>query len=192
MHAAAGQGHASRRDSTPAAAATAAVDAALGAATPSNRYTRHWLALPPCEMPPWPPPLHAAAARARPPLERVHQAAAARRLALAEAYRLAERISRVGVRVWGRDGADFEALPAAPPAEPPEEPPAAAPAASLADAAVGDAPAGGQRLHSFSDAVGSLPMRDSLGVAADELCTVGHMRFRVPPITHGPGAPTHR
>ena len=163
------------------AAATAAVDAApaAAAAAPSNHYTRHWLSLPPGALPPWPPPLHAAAARARPPLERVQQLAAARRLALAEAYRLAERVSRVGVRVEAPPGACQTR------AQPPAEPPAAPPAARLADAVVG----GVQRLHSFSDAAGSLPMRDSLGVAADELCTVGHMRFRVPPITHGPGAP---
>ena len=160
------------------AAATAAVDAApaAAAAAPSNRYTRHWLSLPPGALPPWPPPLHAAAARARPPLERVQQLAAARRLALAEAYRLAERVSRVGVRVEAPPGARQTR------AEPPVAPPA--------DAAVGGASGDVQRLHSFSDAAGSLPMRDSLGVAADELCTVGHMRFRVPPITHGPGAPT--
>ena len=64
-----------------------------------NRYTRRWLNLPPLAIPPWPPALHAAVARARPPLRRVREMASARRLYLRRAYQFGGRVSRVGIRV---------------------------------------------------------------------------------------------
>jgi hypothetical protein len=67
--------------------------------TASNRYTRRWLGLPPLALPPWPPALHAAVARRRPPVEQVQAVATARRQHLTRAYQLGGRVSRVGVRI---------------------------------------------------------------------------------------------
>ena len=101
----------------------------------SNSYSRVWLALAPSELPPWPPALRAATRRPRPPIERVQEAAAARRAHLKRAYQLGGRISRVGVRV-----------PISPLAKPTDE--GAAAGEELAGARVSDlaAPASEERI----------------------------------------------
>ena len=65
----------------------------------SNSYTRKWLDLPPSDLPPWPPPLHAARARAAPAIEAVAHVAEQRRFFLKRAYQSGGRVSRVGIRI---------------------------------------------------------------------------------------------
>lgn len=65
----------------------------------SNTYTRKWLDLAPSALPPWPPPLHAARARAAPAIEAVAQVAEQRRFFLKRAYQSGGRVSRVGIRI---------------------------------------------------------------------------------------------
>ena len=165
------------------ASTAAATDASASASAPataddddepsgyagSERYARRWLDLPPLALPPWPPALHAAVARPRPPLDAVQHVAAARRPYLRCAYRRAGRVSRVGVRVVVQPSDATTVVTMG----------AAGVAASSAARPV--APS----LHQFSPAAGGLAMVDSVGSAADEVVRVGHLAFRVPPIAHG-------
>lgn len=138
--------------------------------TASSRYTRRWLDLPPLAIPPWPPALHAAVARPRPPAHRVQQVAEARRSLLTAAYRYGGRVSRVGLRVTrtvqGEDVNRETSLAG-------EQPPLAAERL------------GAPGLYRFVPTPGTLTLRDSMGFKADEVVEVGHMSYRVPPITHG-------
>ena len=151
----------------------------------ANRYTRRWLGLPPLAIPPFPPALHAALARPRPALHRVRKVAAARRMYLGRAYQMGGKVSRMGLCVEIKSGEAKDAsvtydslaqgqrsvLPtAADHAEPSEE---------------YQLTPGAPILCVSAPAAGSLPLRDSMGSAADEIVRVGHLAFRQPPITHG-------
>ena len=71
----------------------------------ASKYVREWRDLQykalgrPSALPPWPPPLHAALERPRPPVDAVTAVAVARRAFLKRAYQTGGRVSRVGVRI---------------------------------------------------------------------------------------------
>merc|ERR1740139_1851764 len=135
----------------------------------TNRYTRRWLDLPPLLVPPFPPALHAAVARPRPPLHHVRQMATVRRTYLGKAYQMGGRVSRVGVRV------DVSSAAAA----------HLATTSAAGDAAAAALRPGAPKLCSSTRTAGELSLRDSVGSAADEVVSVGHLGFRVPPIADG-------
>tara|TARA_B100000795_G_scaffold115881_1_gene86054 strand:- start:196 stop:1242 length:1047 start_codon:yes stop_codon:yes gene_type:complete len=135
----------------------------------TNRYTRRWLDLPPLLIPPFPPALHAAVARPRPPLHRVRQMATVRRTYLGKAYQMGGRVSRVGVRV------DVSSAAAA----------HLATTRAADDDAAADLRPGAPKLCSSTRTAGELSLRDSVGSPADEVVSVGHLGFRVPPIADG-------
>ena len=143
-------------------------NAARGAKA-TNRYTRRWLDLPPLLVPPFPPALHAAVARSRPPLRLVRQMASDRRTYLGKAYQMGGRVSRVGVRV------DVSSAVAA----------HLATTRAADDEAAADLRPGAPQLCTSTRTSSSLSLRDSVGSPADEVVSVGHLGFRVPPIADG-------
>ena len=141
----------------------------------TNCYTRRWLHLPPLAIPPWPPALHAATSRPRPPLGRVRAIAASRRAMLVKAYQTGGRVSRVGVivdppalatRLSGSFGCAASWLPDTP-------------------AAATMLPPGSPNLCARAADSAPLSLLDGVGSAANEIVRVGHLCFRMPPITHG-------
>ncbi len=147
----------------------------------SYRYVRRWLRVPRSALPPWPPPLHAAAAKHRPSLAEVQRVAAARREWLTAAYVEGARICRAGIRIELADeAAEGEAAEGEAAegegahGEAAEGEGAHGEAANGAAGALERAPVAPLPLGAPSLYVGCPKQRDRLGV--------GHMAFRLPPL----------